>query len=99
MESDTMRTMHLTIGVIGAAMIALGLRANAQLALPDGPNRDLASRTCSACHDLGMVLGAGGRSRDGWSGTIDDMVSYGMTITPADRRLVLEYLVTALPAR
>jgi len=91
--------MQLTLGITGAVLLALGLRVNAQLTLPDGPNRDLASRTCSACHDLGMVLGAGGRSREGWDATIEDMTSYGMTISPAERRLVLEYLATALPAR
>ena len=37
-----------------------------------------------------MVVGAGGRSRAGWNGTIDDMVSYGLSISPEDRALVLE---------
>ena len=44
-----------------------------------------------------QVIGAGGRSREGWDGTIDDMTSYGMNITPAERGLVLEYLATYLP--
>ena len=94
-----MRTARLMIGVVGATLVVLGVRATAQLTLPDGPNRDLVARTCGACHDLGMVIGAGGRSREGWDGTIDDMTSYGMNITQAERRLVLEYLATYLPYR
>jgi len=93
-----MQRAPLLIGVVGATLVALGLRAAAQLTLPDGPNRDLVSRTCGACHDLGMVVGAGGRSREGWDGTIDDMTSYGMNISQAERRLVLEYLATYLPS-
>ena len=93
-----MQRAPLLIGVVGATLVALGLRAAAQLTLPDGPNRELAVRTCSSCHDLGMVVGAGGRSREGWNGTIDDMTSYGMNITPTERALVLEYLATYLPS-
>ncbi len=50
-----MRTARLMIGVVGATLVVLGVRATAQLTLPDGPNRDLVARTCGACHDLGMV--------------------------------------------
>ena len=40
----------LMVGVVGAALVALCVRATAQIALPDGPNRELVSRTCGACH-------------------------------------------------
>jgi hypothetical protein len=93
-----MRTARLLNGVVVTTLVALGLRATAQVALPDGPNRELVSRTCSTCHDLGMLIGTA-RSREGWNGTIDDMTSYGMNITPAERALVLEYLATYLPSR
>ena len=94
-----MRTARMMIVVVGAALIALGTRATAQVALelPDGPNRELVSRTCGACHDLGMVIGAGGRSREGWDGTIDAMTSFGLNITPGERALIVEYLATYLP--
>jgi hypothetical protein len=94
-----MQRARLLIGVVGATLVALGLRAAAQITLPDGPNRDLVFRTCGACHDLGMVVGAGGRSRQGWDGTMDDMTSYGMNISQTERRLILEYLATYLPPR
>jgi hypothetical protein len=91
-----MRTARMLIAVVGPTLVALGLRATAQVTLPEGPNRELVSRMCSTCHDLGMVTGAA-RSREGWNGTIDDMISYGMNITPAERTLVLDYLATYLP--
>ena len=64
----------------------------------DGPNRDLVSRTCSACHDLAMAVAAR-RTREGWNATIDEMVTYGMNVTPDERRLMLDYLTTYLPPR
>src|SRR5262249_21292894 len=91
-----MRTWQSFSAIVGITLIWLGARATVQITLPDGPNRDLVSRVCSTCHDLGMVVGAGGRSREGWDGTIEDMMSYGMSITPAERRLVLDYLATYL---
>src|SRR6266436_803850 len=87
----------LMIGVVAAGLVALGASATAQVALPDGPNRELVSRTCGACHDINTVVDTGGRSREEWDGTIDAMTSFGLSITPAERRLVLEYLATYLP--
>jgi hypothetical protein len=77
--------------------VALLVAAAAQSPdLPAGPNRDLVSRTCQACHDLGMVVAASGLSRDGWNSTIDEMVTYGLSITPEDRGKILDYLSTYL---
>ena len=94
-----MRTARVMIAVVGATLVALGTRAIAELALPDGPNRELVARTCGACHDLGTVIGAGGRSREGWDGTIDAMASFGLNMTSGERALVLEYLATYLPPK
>ena len=87
------------LSFISAAIIALVAPAAAEIALPNGPNRDLVAQICSACHDVGMLVTTGGRSQAGWNGTIDDMVSYGLSISPGDRAMVLEYLSTYLPVR
>ena len=92
-----MRTARMLLGIVGIILVAISMRAMAESALPEGPNRALVLRKCSSCHDVGLVVGTGGRSREGWSGTIEDMMSYGMDITPAERGLVLEYLATSLP--
>ena len=42
-----------TAGAISLAFVASGFPVTAQIALPNGPNRELVQRTCGACHDLG----------------------------------------------
>ena len=64
--------------------------------LPAGPNRDIVSRECQACHDLAMVIAATGLSREGWNATIDEMISYGMSVGPEDRAKILDYLSSYL---
>ena len=87
------------LSFISAAIIALVAPAAAEIALPNGPNRDLVAQICSACHDVGMLVTTGGRSRAGWNGTIDDMVQNGLSISPEERATVLDYLATYLPFR
>jgi hypothetical protein len=100
-EVAVTRAARLRVGFVGIALLATSACATAEVALPDGPNRALVMRTCGACHDMSMVVGTGGRTREGWDGTIDDMVSYGLSITTAERRQVLDYLAAYLapPAR
>ena len=93
-----MRTDRLLMGVIGTIFIAFWGRLDAQVPLPDGPNRDLVSAACGSCHDLEMVA-INGRSRENWNVTIDEMTGYGMRLTPADRALVLDYLATYVPPK
>jgi hypothetical protein len=95
-----MPTLRLLRGVIGAVLVVLGVRAtSAQIdsRMPVGPNRELVARVCTGCHDLGNLVATAGRTRDGWSVKLDDMVLYGMKITPEQRGLILEYLATYLP--
>jgi hypothetical protein len=86
----------LLFGVLGASFMNLGTAAAQQIELPAGPNRDVVSHECQACHDLGMVVAAAGMSREGWSATIDEMISYGMRVEPADREKILDYLSSFL---
>jgi hypothetical protein len=85
-------------GVLGATLVALVARGNAQAALPEGPNRDLVQVMCGSCHDIEMVV-INGRSEQNWDATIDEMTGYGMRLTPADRALILKYLATYLPPK
>jgi hypothetical protein len=62
--------------------------------LPPGPNRDLVSRACHACHDLAMVVASSGLSREGWNATIEEMVSYGMKVDAEERAKILDYLAS-----
>jgi hypothetical protein len=83
-------------GVLGITAFMLGTAAAQRQELPAGPNRDIVSRTCQACHDLSMVFGAAGLSREGWDALLDEMTSYGMQVTPEDRARILDYLASSL---
>ena len=84
--------------LIGAAALAAIAPSRAQFAkLPEGPNRELVEAVCGSCHDIEMVA-IGRRSEERWSLTIDEMVGYGLRLSPADRALILRYLTTYLPA-
>jgi hypothetical protein len=84
------------LGIVGISLAMFGSAAAQQRNLPDGPNRDFVSRTCEACHDLAMVIAATGLSREGWDATIEEMVSYGLRVSPDERAKLLEYLATYL---
>src|SRR5882672_12776370 len=95
-----MKTARLLLAVVGVILVFLSVRTTtAQIdpRMPEGPNRDLVVRLCTTCHDLSNLVSTVGRSRDGWSEKIDDMLLYGMKITPQERALILEYLATYLP--
>src|SRR5437879_5173910 len=91
-----MRAACLFIGVLGAMPVGLVARGTAQVALPVGPNRDLVEGKCGSCHHIEMVA-INGRSEDKWIITIDEMIGYGLQLSPAERALVLKYLTTYLP--
>jgi hypothetical protein len=84
---------RLLCGVFAGLLLCLGAGA---AELPAGPNRDFVARTCGACHDLDMVLDAAGQTREGWNGAIDEMVGYGLKVSPEERTMLLDYLVSAL---
>jgi hypothetical protein len=92
MSSGVSRVV-LWVGVLGATAFLMLRAAAAQgFELPAGPDREVVSRECQACHDLSMVVGASGLTRDGWDGVIDEMVSYGLSVSPDQRTRILEYL-------
>jgi hypothetical protein len=85
--------MRLITGVVGASLATFGASG---AELPAGPSRDLVARECQACHDLEMVLGAAGASREDWKGAIEEMSTYGMKVTPEEQAKILDYLATYL---
>jgi len=94
------RMVHATFGVLfgilGFAMGNASIIAAERIELPDGPNRDFVSRTCQACHDLDNLVGLAGADRDIWDGTIEQMIGYGLNVTPEERTMIVEYLSTYL---
>jgi hypothetical protein len=80
-------------------IVLIGAAAAQRPELPAGPNRELVSRECQACHDLGMVIGAAGLTRDGWTNILAEMTTYGMNVSPDDQGKIIEYLTTYLGPR
>ena len=91
-----MSKARLLFGVLGITVAMLGVAAAQRADLPAGPNQEIVSRACQACHDLSMVVAATGLNREGWDATIEEMISYGMRVTPEDRAKMLDYLSTYL---
>lgn len=87
-----------TIGIIVACgtLFAMTAKETEITELPEGPNRDLVSKVCQACHDLKMVFDAAGFSRDEWDMSLEEMTANGMNISADDRAKILEYLLTYL---
>ena len=94
-----MQRPKLLFGVVSISIAMLGTAAAQRPDLPAGPNRDLVSRACQACHDLGMVVAATGLTREGWNATIEEMISYGMRVDREDREKILEYLSSYLGSK
>jgi hypothetical protein len=96
--SPEMKTPRLLIGVIAGMLSTQMAAAQApdDPRMPQGPNRTLVIRTCIGCHPLDFLYSTVGRTRDGWSRTLDDMTNYGMNVTPQERAQILEYLATSL---
>jgi hypothetical protein len=96
METGSMRKTRLLFGALGITVAMLGTAAAQPADLPAGPNREVVSRACQACHDLSMVVAATGLSREGWNATIEEMISYGMKVAPDERERILDYLSSYL---
>jgi|SRR5579864_5826640 len=87
-----MKRSILLTGAIGGTLFALVAGAADITELPEGPNRDLVSKACTACHDLQLVFDGAGFSRDDWNMSLDEMVANGMSISADDREKILGYL-------
>lgn len=59
--------------------------------LPPGPGKSLVSDTCTGCHTLDRIVGRH-MSREGWLGTVDDMISRGADISTGDETKIVDYL-------
>ena len=64
--------------------------------LPNGPNKDLFEKTCTACHGLEPVTMMKGTKED-WADVVDDMVAKGAEVTKEDKDKIVTYLAAAFP--
>lgn len=78
--------------VLGALCV-LASSSTAFAQLPDGPGKDTVVRVCGFCHDPSTAA-AVRLTREGWQGTINDMVSRGAKGTDEELTQILDYLST-----
>ena len=63
--------------------------------LPPGPNHELATANCTACHSAEMITHQPRLTRAQWEANVEKMVSvYKANIAPADVAPIVDYLVT-----
>lgn len=95
-----MKSARLLIGAVGVIALMLSARTAAAQQidprLPEGPNRELVAHTCSGCHALSNLYSTVGRTREGWTRVLEDMTRFGLTVTPQERALILDYLSISL---
>jgi hypothetical protein len=89
--------------LLSVALVLLAASASAQDApeeLPEGPGREEAFYSCTACHGFAIVVQQG-MSRQRWDETLTYMTErHGMpALEGADREMVLNYLSGHWPAK
>jgi hypothetical protein len=98
-ETEAPAMTKTLCGALGVMLALTSVAAAQRPELPAGPNRELVSRECQACHDLGMVISATGLTREGWTNILAEMATYGMNVAPDDQAKIIEYLSTYLGPR
>ena len=63
------------------------------VALPNGPGKELVETRCSACHDLERVA-AVKRNKQDWPALVANMVGRGAVATPDEVQIIAAYLAT-----
>ena len=82
----------------GSLVLAVAAQATAQSApvtvdgaMPDGPDRALVTKTCTACHVASQVT-AQRKTKDQWAATVDQMIGYGAQVSDDDYPKIVDYL-------
>jgi competence protein ComEA len=75
----------------GIAACGLWGIVSGQTKFPDGPGKDAALKICGQCHPAEVLLGVG-KSKEGWSATVDDMVAKGATGSDEELQQIVDYL-------
>jgi len=97
-----MKTLRLVTLLLPVAMIcfalstakAVGAQAGTDK-LPDAPGKPVVVKVCTNCHDSSLMTDAP-RTIDGWVDVMYLMKDFGATLTEAESKTVLDYLVTNL---
>jgi len=63
--------------------------------MPEGAGKDLVATRCVQCHNLNLIAGSGGYTREGWTSLLQSMLA----LSPAETPVVTEYLAAQFPEK
>ncbi len=66
--------------------------------LPEGRGKADLIKACGSCHGPEAVVG-NRNTRKGWTELVDEMIFKGASVTPAQRRDIIDYLTRNFPMR
>jgi cytochrome c5 len=72
-------------------IIALAATGTSAQTLPPGPGADVLKARCISCHEADIIVSQR-LSLAAWTRSVDKMVRWGTTITPAEREVLHPYL-------
>jgi cytochrome c5 len=72
-------------------IIALAAAGTSAQTLPPGPGADVLKARCISCHEADIIVSQR-LSLAAWTRSVDKMVRWGTTITPAEREVLHPYL-------
>ena len=93
-----MRERKLTVLVFVSLLIVAGMFLAACSSSPEASldGKAVLEERCVECHNLSRVKSAG-NSREGWSRTLDRMISLGAELNSEEYDLLLDYLEATYP--
>ena len=71
--------------------MVLGAQVLSAQTLPPGPGADVLKQRCVSCHESDIITSQR-LSLTGWTRSVDKMVRWGATVTPAEREVLQPYL-------
>lgn len=81
--------LAVAVGLLwGSAGIAFGQGES----LPPGEGAQLMLSRCTLCHSLGIRI-LPRQDWAGWEETVDRMIRFGAPVSPAEREVLIQYLV------
>lgn len=84
-------TVRTILPVVAAIALPVSTAWAQSAALPPGRERDLVVKSCTACHDAGLIVGKRQTAAQ-WSDTVREMIGNGAQVAPADFDRIVDYL-------
>jgi len=78
--------------------MVLGTQVLSAQTLPGGPGADVLKQRCVSCHESDIITSQK-LSLAGWTRSVDKMVRWGATISPAEREVLQPYLAAHFAPR